>query len=97
MNLSSDTLSLLKNFSEINQGILVKPGNTIKTISNMKNILAEAQISETFSSEFAIYDLPEFLRSIELFEKPQLQFNGGSSVKIDNGKGRNINYYFSHK
>ena len=50
MNLSSDTLSLLKNFSEINQGILVKPGNTIKTISNMKNILAEAQISETFSS-----------------------------------------------
>ena len=97
MNLSSDTLSLLKNFSEINQGILVKPGNTIKTISNMKNILAEAQISETFSSEFAIYDLPEFLRSIELFEKPQLQFNGGSSVKIDNGKGRNINYYFSDK
>ena len=41
MQLSSDTVSILKNFSDINQNILVKPGNTIQTISTLKNILAQ--------------------------------------------------------
>ena len=66
MKLTSDTLSLLKNFSEINQNILVKPGKKLQTISTMKNILAEADITEAFDGEFAIYDLPEFLRSVEI-------------------------------
>ena len=56
MNISTDTISVLKNFSDINQNILVKAGNKIQTISTMKNILAEAEITEKFDSEFAIYD-----------------------------------------
>ena len=76
MNITTDTLSVLKNFSDINQNILVKPGNKIQTISTMKNILAEAEVTEKFDSEFAIYDLPEFLRAVELFQKPSLNFNG---------------------
>jgi len=64
----------------------------------MKNILAEAEISEKFDSEFAIYDLPEFLRSVELFEKPELQFNGGSNVKItDTNSKQSIKYFFADK
>ena len=54
MNLSSDTVAVLKNFSDINQNILVKPGNKVQTISTMKNILAEAEVSEKFEDEFAI-------------------------------------------
>ena len=46
MNLSSETLALLKNFANINQNILVKPGKTVQTISTMKNILAEAERKE---------------------------------------------------
>ena len=61
MNLSSDTLDILKNFSDINQNFLVKPGKKLQTISTMKNILAEADISEDFGQEFAIYNLSEFL------------------------------------
>ena len=75
MNITTDTLSWLKNFSDINQNILVKPRNTIQTISTMKNILQNAEWTEKFDSEFAIYDLPEFLRTVELFEKPALKFN----------------------
>ena len=98
MNLSSDTVSLLKNFSDINQNILVKPGNKVQTISTMKNILAEAEISEKFESEFAIYDLPEILRSVELFEKPELKFNGGSNVQIaDSNSKQAIKYFFADK
>ena len=95
MNLSSDTVAVLKNFSDINQNILVKPGNKVQTISTMKNILAEAEISEKFDSEFAIYDLPEFLRAVELFQKPNLNFNGGSNVQIaDNNSKQSIKYFF---
>ena len=98
MNLSSDTLSVLKNFSDINQNLLIKPGNKVQTISTMKNILAEAEISEKFSSEFAIYDLSEFLRSVELFDSPVLNFNGGSNVTISEEKTKqNIKYFFADK
>ena len=98
MNLSSDTVAVLKNFSDINQNILVKPGNTVQTISTMKNILAEADISESFDQEFAIYDLPEFLRSIDLFDSPSLKFNGGSNVTINEEKTKqNIKYFFADK
>ena len=98
MNLSTDTIDVLKNFSNINQNILVKPGKTVQTISTMKNILAEAEIKEEFGSEFAIYDLPEFLRSIELFDSPQLNFNGGANVTINEEKSKqNIKYFFADK
>ena len=98
MNLSSDTVAVLKNFSDINQNILVKPGKTVQTISTMKNILAEAEVNEEFGSEFAIYDLPEFLRSIDLFDSPTLKFNGGSNVTIAEEKSKqNIKYFFADK
>ena len=81
MNLSNDTIAILKNFANINQNILVKL-EKLNTISTMKNILATASIKETFEQEFAIYDLPEFLRTLDLFETPTLKFNGGTSVGI---------------
>ena len=98
MKLSSDTINLLKNFADINPNILVKEGNKLSTVSTMKNILAEADISESFDQEFAIYDLPEFLRSIDLFAKPKLEFNGGSNVMIaDENSRQKIKYFFADK
>ena len=98
MQLSSDTVAILKNFSDINQNILVKPGNTIQTISTLKNILAQADIKEKFESEFAIYDLPEFLRAYDLFDKSELKFNGAQNMTIKDANGRqSIKYYFADK
>ena len=98
MNISGDTVNVLKNFSNINQNILVKPGNTIQTISTAKNILAEAEITEKFESEFAIYDLPEFLRSVDLFDKSELNFNGGQNLTIrDTNSKQSIKYFFADK
>ena len=96
MKVSSQPLSVLKNFSEINENILVKPGNTIRTISTLKNVLAQATIEENFDQEFGIYKLPEFLRSVELFEKPELKFNGGQYVTIKDEKYKQaIKYFFA--
>ena len=98
MNLTSDTVAILKNFSDINQNILVKPGNQLQTISTLKNILAQADVSEKFDQEFAIYDLPEFLRAIDLFDKSDLNFNGGQNLVIkDNNSKQSIKYFFADK
>ena len=74
MNLSDSTLNLLKNFSTINQSILFKEGNNLRTISVMKNILAEATINEEIPKDFGIYDLNQFLNGLSLHQKPDLDF-----------------------
>ena len=61
MNLSKQTVDILKNFSTINASIAVDVGNTLQTMSAMKNILVKSTVEETFNTEFAIYDLSEFL------------------------------------
>jgi len=98
MNLSTDTLAILKNFSEINDNILFKPGSKLNTISAMKNILAEATITEKFDTEFGIYSLSEFLRAVELFEKPALKVNGANYALISDEKSKQaIKYFFADK
>jgi len=98
MNLSTDTLAILKNFSEINNNILFKPGSKLNTISAMKNILAEATVTEKFESEFGIYDLTEFLRAVDLFDKPAIKVNGANYATIsDEKKKQAIKYFFADK
>lgn len=98
MNLSTDTLAILKNFSEINDNILFKPGSKLNTISAMKNILAEATITEKFDTEFGIYSLSEFLRAVELFDKPAVKVNGANYASISDEKiNQTIKYFFADK
>ena len=75
MKLSSHTTSVLKNFATINQNLVIKEGNSIATMSAMKNIVAKAEVEETFPQEIAIYDLNEFLGALSLFSSPILDFN----------------------
>ena len=88
MKLSDSTLSLLKNFSTINQSILFKAGSKLRTISVMKNILAEATISEEFPKDFGIYDLTQFLNGMGLHQSPELDFKNDGHVVIKEGKMR---------
>ena len=95
MNLSEQTVSILKNFSTINQNLLVKQGKVLKTMSAMKNIVATAEVEEEFS-EFAIYDLNEFLSALSLFTKPELLFKDNFVVMSETGsKGKSLKYWFS--
>ena len=94
MKLSDSTLSLLKNFSSINQSILFKEGSKLRTISVMKNILAEATITEEFSKDFGIYDLNQFLNGLSLHQKPELDFAAEGYVVIREGRSRS-KYFFA--
>ena len=80
MNLTDKTLTVLKNFAGINNSILVKEGNQLRTISVAKNILAEAEIEEDFPRQFGIYDLNQFLNGLSLHQDPDLDFTPDSSI-----------------
>ena len=94
MKLSDKTISLLKNFSSINQSILFKEGNKLRTISVMKNILAEATVSEDFSKDFGVYDLNQFLNGLSLYNNPELDFRNDGYVVIKEGRSRS-KYFFA--
>ena len=94
MKLSDSTLSLLKNFSTINQSILFKQGNKLRTISVMKNILAETTIDEELPRDFGIYDLGQFLNGLSLHNSPELDFNEDTYVVIKEGRSRS-KYFFA--
>ncbi len=94
MKLSDSTLSLLKNFSAINQSILFKQGTKLRTISVMKNILAEATITEELPRDFGIYDLNQFLNGLSLHNSPDLDFQEDNYVVIKEGRSRS-KYFFA--
>ena len=94
MKLSDNTLTLLKNFSNINQSILFKQGNSLRTISVMKNILAEATINEELPKDFGIYDLNQFLNGLSLHNNPDLDFTNDGYVVIREGRSRS-KYFFA--
>ncbi len=67
MKISETTFNVLKNFAKINSGMVIKPGNVQRTISEEKNIFVEAILEETFPTVFGIYDLNLFLANLSTF------------------------------
>lgn len=95
MELTNNTMTVLKNFSGINQNLLVREGNTIKTISEAKNVLATAVVEESFPRPFGIYDLNEFIGVLGLVDQPRLKFED-ESVTVGDSTGRSkVRYFFS--
>ncbi len=72
MKLSDTTLKVLQNFTTINQSLAFKEGRKLRTISPMKNVLAEAEIEEFIPKDFAIYDLPQFLNTLSLYKNAEI-------------------------
>lgn len=94
MKLSSKTIQILKNFVTINQGLTIKPGSKLRTVSTQKNIFAEVEIPDTFEKEFSIYDLSEFLSAYNLLKEPDLEFSD-TFVLLSNGNTK-IKYFYSN-
>lgn len=74
MKLSGDTINILKNFSVINEGIFIKRGSVLETISKQKNILARAELKDSFDDEFGIYDINNFLGVLSLHGDANVEF-----------------------
>lgn len=93
MIISDDTLKVLQNFASVNPNLVLKPGQKLKTISEAKNIMVSASITEDFPNEFGVYDLNEFLSVHGLIENANIDF-GDKSLKLSNGD-QTITYYYA--
>ena len=95
MKINQSTQDILKNFSEINTNILIKPGSELNTISTMKNILAKATINDNFDREFGIYDLNEFLSVVSSLDKPELTLQEKYMTISAEGSRSKVKYFYS--
>ena len=94
MKISTKTLDVLKNFSEINQSILIKKGKKLKTVSALKNILAHAVVEEDFPQDFAIYQLNEFIGVLSTMSNPNLTFHD-KYVMLSQENGACTKYFYA--
>ena len=98
MKLSDDTINVLKNFSGINQSLQFKAGNTLRTISPLKTIFVEATVGETFSKEFALYDLNKLLAKVSLYKGADVSFGDDKiTIATENKKKSDYIKYCSPK
>jgi len=97
MQLSNDTVDVLKNFSTINPNLVIEPGQKLKTISESKTVMASAEIVEDFPEQVGIYDLNEFLSVLNLIESPDLDFKG-KFMNISGGSqfAQQVRYYYAN-
>lgn len=95
MELSDFTMQVLKNFAAINSNIVIKPGNTLMTMSEAKNIVSCVELNESFEKMIGIYDLNEFLSVLGLVDKPRVRFNDSYMLVGDTSGRAEIKYFYS--
>ena len=88
MIIHNETIEILKNFAEINQSLVIEQGDVVKTVSEQTNVMAKADLEQSFPQDFAIYDLNKFLGVLSLFAEPQFDFSE-KSVRIQSSVDAN--------
>jgi hypothetical protein len=95
MELSENTLNVLKNFSGINPNMMIRSGNTIKTISEARTVLSTAKVDAEFPKDFGIYDLNEFMGVLSLVDTPNLKFEDDYVIVNDSTGRSKVKYFYS--
>ena len=95
MELNEKTLQVLKNFATINPNIVVDAGDTIRTLSEGKNVFGKATLDSEFPIKFGIYDLNEFLSVLGLVDTPNLEFTD-THVNVSDSSGiSKVKYFYT--
>ena len=89
----NNTMEVIRNFGTINQNLVFRKGNILRTIADAKNVLAMATLDEEFPQDFGIYDVNEFIGAFNLIEDGAVHYQDKHMV-IANGKS-SINYFYS--
>lgn len=93
MEFTQPTKDVLANFASINPSLLFRQGNELRTLSPGYDIIAIANVTESFPQTFGIYDLSRFLGVLSLFEKPNAKF-GEKGMVFEEGACK-VNYTYA--
>ena len=95
MELTDNTLQVLRNFASIHSNIVIQEGNILRTVSEAKTVLARSEVDVEFPASFGVYDLGEFLSVLSLVESPRIAFEE-KFLTISDGSGRSsVKYFYS--
>lgn len=87
MKLDEQTIAVLSNFQTINQSIVIKPGNRLRTMSPSDSLMAQATVPVEFKDELYIYDLSKLLAILSLSEENNV-YREDKDLIIEQGKSR---------
>lgn len=93
MKLSPETIDILKNFSTINNSIVISPGNVLKTINPERNVYARSTVAETFPRDIPIYELRQFLNIFTLHKDADVDFSNEQYILVSQGTTKMKFYY----
>lgn len=92
MKFTEKTISILKNFSQINESIYFTKGNVIRTCDKGKAVYARAEIEENFEKNFAIYEIPRFLSIMSLLNNPEITLRDTNLIMSSGKQSIQYNY-----
>lgn len=94
MKISPATVEILKNFSEINPGIVINPNsNVVRTISRSISIFGEATIAESFPEKISLYKMDGLLTALSFTKDPEVKVHSNYLEVV--GKGFRTKVVFS--
>lgn len=94
MIFSAASLTVLKNFADINPHMLFRAGTVLETMDPAKSIRARAQVDIDIPAEAGVHDLPRFLATLSLFKDPDVKFAKDKFI-ISDGSSRSSYTYSS--
>jgi hypothetical protein len=85
------TISILRNFAKINPSIFIEKGKILNTFKG-KAIRATAVLDIVFPKSFALHDLWKFIRLLEMFKEPNVEFSDKMLVISAHGREASLRY-----
>ena len=95
MRLSDTTTKVLKNFASINPSILLNEGQTIRTISPQKNVMAQAVTDEPITDSMCLYDINQFLNIAESIDDCVINVNASKAILSNPQNTQNSTVFFA--
>lgn len=93
MKLTEKTLTILKNYSQINTGIRIEANTKLLETKNKEsNIISYAAIDDVFPNKVVLYDLPLFLSILSSCKAPDITFNENHLLVTDGKANIKIGY-----
>lgn len=75
MKISKQTQEILKNFASVNSNFYYSGEGEISTKTVSKTVFVKANVEESFTNPFGIYNLSEFLGALSMFSDPEVEFD----------------------
>lgn len=94
MQFNEETMAVLKNYETINPSLVFREGNVLEVGSITKHIFSRAVLLEDVEQDFAIYNMNQFLNTINLFHEPHFEFSSNYVTMRSEFNNTSTNYYF---